>query len=50
MKCKGCNKKVFRNIGDSGWRMCVNCNTIHPPFEYRKYKFKRGVFEYDNEN
>ena len=34
MKCKNCNRKVFRNIEDEQgrigtFRMCVSCNTLH---------------------
>ena len=55
MKCANCGRKVFRDIMDKDgetigkFRMCVNCNTINI-FSFRKYKFKRGVFEYDFEN
>ena len=54
MKCANCGRKVFRDITDKdgkigAFRMCVNCNTINV-FNYRKYKFKRGVLEYDFEN
>ena len=54
MKCANCGKKVFRDLVDGegkvgDFRMCVNCNTLNV-FSYRKYKFKRGMFEYDFEN
>ena len=33
MKCKNCGKKVFRDVlhegWKTGWRMCVNCKTLH---------------------
>jgi len=34
MKCKNCNRKVFKNIEDEQgrigtFRVCVNCGTIH---------------------
>ena len=54
MKCLECGKKFFKDVIDkdgvmSGIRMCRNCGTIN--FSgYKKYKFKRGVFEYDFEN
>ena len=61
MKCKGCGKKVFKNIVDKDgrigrFRMCVNCGLLNvfgypeDRNDYNNKKLKKGEFEYDFEN
>ena len=63
MKCKGCGKKVFKNIVDKDgrigrFRMCVNCGLLNMfghlndgiDHNNKKLDKKKGEFEYDFEN